>query len=530
MINFPKWKIFLVIAVCLWAIAQTVPNLLSESERAKYSFLPKGTVKLGLDLQGGSHLLLKIDFDHFLKEHFESILDDVRRSFRTEKIGYLNLAVKNTQDKKAYIGLTLRDASQKEMALEQLKKISRDFDVEENAGNLKISYSDDALEKLRRDVLEKSIEIVRRRVDETGTREPLIQMQGDERILLQVPGLQNPEELKKLLGKTAKMTFHLMNENDPYAMSTTYPGSDEILLSDSKADSKQKYLVKKKVELSGEMLVDSQPTYDQAQPVVSFRFNNLGGKKFAQITSENVGKPFAVVLDGKVITAPRINSSILGGSGIITGNFTAPEATELALLLRSGALPAPLTVVEERTVGPSLGQDSIDAGKIATAVGFTLITICMIIVYRLFGLFANVALVVNIFIIIAVLSLFGATLTMPGIAGLVLTMGMAVDANVLIFERIKEELRNGKSAIASVDAGFNRAFTTILDSNLTTLIAAFLLFTYGSGTVKGFAVTLTVGILSSMFTAITLTKLIIVVWLKKTKPKTLKLVKQPHAN
>lgn len=530
MINFPKWKVAVALAICLWAIIQSIPNFLTEEQRAKYSFLPDATMKLGLDLQGGSHLLLKVDFDHFLKEHFQGIIDDIRRSFRSEKIGYINLGVKTNEDKTTYIGLTLRDPAQAEAAREQLRKISRDFDISQEGDSLNISYSGAALQKLRKDVMEKSIEIVRRRVDETGTREPLIQMQGDERILLQVPGLQNPAELKKLLGKTAKMTFHLMDDNDPFAMTTKYAPSDEMLLADSKADSPQKFLVKKKVELSGEMLVDSQPTYEQAQPVVSFRFNNLGGKKFAQITSENVGKPFAVVLDGKVITAPRINGAILGGSGIITGNFTVPEATELAILLRSGALPAPLTVVEERTVGPSLGQDSIEAGKLATLVGFILVTGCMLAVYGLFGFFADIALIMHMVIIIALLSLFGATLTMPGIAGLVLTMGIGVDANVLVFERIKEEFRNGKSPIAAIDSGFHMAYRTIVDSNITTLIAAFLLFTYGSGTIKGFAVTLTVGILSSMFAAITLTKLMMVVWLKKTKPKTLKIAKVRNAN
>ena len=524
MINFPKWKILLAIGVCLWAIYQAAPNFFSEEQRAKYSFLSQNTIKLGLDLQGGSHLLLKVDFNHYLKEHFDSVLDDIRKNFRGERIGYLNLGIKPSETGSPYIKFTLRDASQEESAIEKLKEISRDFTVDvDTAHNFKISYSEDALKKMKKDVLEKSIEIVRRRVDETGTREPMIQMQGSERILLQVPGLQNPEELKKLLGKTAKMTFHLMDDDDPFAITTKFAKPGKMIVPDNDKSSKQKYLVNKKIELSGDMLVDSQPTYDQAQPVVSFKFNNLGGKKFAQITSENVGKPFAIVLDGKVITAPRINQAILGGSGVITGNFTVQEATELSLLLRSGALPAPLTIVEERTVGPSLGQDSIDAGKLATGVGFLLITIMMIVSYRTFGLFADIALLMHMIIILAILSLFGATLTMPGIAGLVLTMGMGVDANVLVFERIKEEFRNGKSPIAAIDSGFNMAYRTVVDSNVTTLMAAFLLFAYGAGPVKGFAVTLTVGILSSIFAAITLTKLFIVIWLKKTKPKTLKL-------
>ncbi len=524
MMNFPKWKIFVAIGVCIWAVLQSAPNFLSEQQRAEYSFLPSGTVKLGLDLQGGSHLLLKVDFNHYLKEHFASVLDDIRKNFRKEKIGYINLGIKQDENKNPYITLTLRDSKARDAAIEKLKSISRDLSVDtDDNNNFKISYSDDVLASMQRDVIEKSIEIVRRRVDETGTREPIIQMQGKERILLQVPGLQNPDELKKLLGKTAKMTFHLMNNDDPFAITTKFPQADEMIVPDMDPASQQKYLVKKNVEISGDMLIDARATFDQAQPVVSFKFNNLGGKKFAQTTSENIGKPFAVVLDGKLITAPRINSAILGGSGIITGNFTVPEANELGLLLRSGALPAPLTIVEERTVGPSLGQDSIDAGKRATLVGFLFITILMIAVYGLFGLFADLALIMHMIIILAILSVFGATLTMPGIAGLVLTMGMGVDANVLVFERIKEEYRNGKSPISGIDSGFTMAFRTVVDSNITTLIAAFLLYTYGAGPVKGFAVTLTVGILSSMFAAITLTKLFIMIWMRKTKPKTLKL-------
>ncbi len=523
MINFPKWKIILVALICLWGFYQASANFLTADQRAQYKFLPQDTVKLGLDLQGGSHLLLKVDFDHFLKEYFDGVLDDIRKNFRAAKIGYINLGVKQDEAGKPYIGLTLRNAEDADKARTEIRNISRDFDVTVNGSDFALTYSSDVLKKMKRDVLEKSIEIVRRRVDETGTREPTIQMQGEDRILLQVPGLQNPEELKKLLGKTAKMTFHLMDNDDPFGTSTSFIKPEEEKLPDIDAKSNRQYLVNKKVELSGDLLTDAQATFDQAQPVVSFKFNNMGGRKFAQITSENVGKPFAVVLDDKVITAPRINQAILGGSGIITGGFTVQEAQELALLLRSGALPAPITIVEERTVGPSLGQDSIDAGKRATLVGFIFITVCMLLVYRLFGLFADIALVVNLFIILSILSLFGATLTMPGIAGLVLTMGIAVDANVLIFERIKDELRNGKSVIAAIDHGFNRAFTTILDSNLTTIIAAFFLYTYGSGTIKGFAVTLTVGVISSLFTAITLTKLLIIVWLRKTKPKTLKL-------
>lgn len=522
MLNFPKWKVFLIISVCLWGIYQSLPNFV------KSSALPDNTVKLGLDLQGGSHLLLQVDFATFLEDHLDSYVDDIRLKFRKEKIGYSGLGVAAGQVEDGthtgFVKFALRDIANLEKATDIVEKISRDFEVEHSdIGEFKIYYNADALKKLKRGVLEKSIEIVRRRVDETGTREPSIQMQGEDRILLQVPGLKDPESLKDILGRTAKMSFHLMSETDPFAVNTRKSKPGYLLLEDVDSESRQKYLVKKRVAISGELLIDAQPTFDAGQPVVSFRFNNLGGKKFAKITSENIKKPFAVVLDGKVITSPMINTPILGGSGIITGNFSAKEASDLSLLLRSGALPAPISVVEERTVGPSLGADSIEAGKMASIIAVILVIVMMMILYKRFGVYSNIALMFNLILILAVLSLFGATLTLPGIAGVVLTMGMAVDANVLIFERIKEELRLGKTPYAAVDNGFATAFRTIMDSNITTLIATFLLFTYGSGPVKGFAVTLSVGILCSMFSAILLTRLLVVTWLKKNKPKTLKI-------
>lgn len=521
MLNFPKWKIILVALVCLWGIYQSLPNFV------KSSWLPEGKVKLGLDLQGGSHLLLQVDFDSFLKEQMDSYVDDLRKSFRKAKIGYLNLGIASGEvdgENKTYIKFNLRDPAKVEEATSVIADVSNDFEIlGAETSSFKLYYNEAYLKKLQRGVLEKSIEIVRRRVDETGTREPSIQMQGTNRILLQVPGLQDPENLKRLLGKTAKMSFHLMDDVDPFAVNTRKPKANYMLLEDIDPKSTQKYNVKKRVALSGDLLIDSQPTFDAGRPVVSFKFNNLGGKKFAKITADNINKPFAVVLDGKVITAPRINTPILGGSGIITGSFTTQEAKDLSLLLRSGALPAPISVIEERTVGPSLGADSIEAGKNASIIAIILVIVVMLALYRRFGVFSNIALVFNLILILAVLSVFGATLTLPGIAGIVLTMGMAVDSNVLIFERIKEEISLGKTPYAAVDNGFATAFKTILDSNITTLIATFLLFTYGTGPVKGFAVTLSIGILCSMFSAILLTRLFVVTWLKRTKPKTLKI-------
>jgi len=516
--NFPRWKILLVIAICVMAMFIASPNFLEKKQREGiFSFLPSETVNLGLDLQGGSYLLLEVDFNQYLQEQMQTLLDDLRIAMREDKIGYLSLSAN-----KADVTFKLREMNEIDKAKKIISGISRDLDYEiSELGEAKVFYRGDYLKQTKRDLIGQSVEIVRRRVDETGTREPIIQRQGDNRILLQVPGLDNPEKLKNLLGQTAKMTFHLMDENNPFPASLVIPPPGEMLLKGDEEGRTQYYLVKKKIELSGDLLVDSRASYDQGRPVVSFRFNNQGGKKFAKTTKENVKKPFAIVLDKKVISAPVIQTPILGGSGIITGNFTVESANDLALLLRAGALPAPITVIEERTVGPSLGHDSIEAGKIASLVGVVFVIVAMLAFYGLFGIFSSVALLINIILILAALSLFQATLTLPGIAGIVLTMGMAVDANVLIFERIKEEARAGRTPISAIEHGFSQAFKTIFDSNVTTLIATLLLFIYGSGPVKGFAVTLSIGILSSMFSAIMLTRLMIVIWTKKVRPKTL---------
>ncbi len=527
--------------VCLLGVYLAVPNFLSEETR-KSSVISDNTLKLGLDLQGGSYLLLEVDFDNYLQDRLEILEDDVRdrlqgktQNGKDEKIGYRGLAATKNQ-----IRFSLRDISDISRTEERFSDMKIDIDLNiTTEGEATISYRDEYLKKMRKDVVGQSIETVRRRVDLTGTREPIIQRQGDLRILLQVPGLDDPGRLKELLGRMAKMSFHLMHEDTPYLTAKKKAPPGHMLLegysTPAEGEAKQYYLVKKKEEVSGDSLVDASAAYDEYnRPAVRFRFDTVGGKKFAKITRENVGKPFAVVLDDgtkekgsirktlpKVLTAPNINEPIPGGTGIITGNFTTQEANDLALLLRSGALPAPLNIEEERTVGPSLGQDSIDAGKAASMLGIVLVVIFMVLFYGLFGLFSDIALLINIVLIMAVLSLFEATLTLPGIAGIVLTMGMAVDANVLIFERIREEIRNGRTPFAATDYGFRQAYKTIVDSNLTTLIATLLLFIYGSGPVKGFAVTLSVGIVCSMFSAILLTRMLVVLWLKKTRPKAL---------
>jgi preprotein translocase subunit SecD len=370
------------------------------------------------------------------------------------------------------------------------------------------------------------MEIARIRIDETGTKEPTIQRQGDERILVQVPGIENTEELKRRLQTTAKMTFHLFHRD-----AETFRPGDRVPPGAIALEGRERtegqgapvYLLRKAAAVGGESLVDSQPTTDQrtGEVVVSFRFDNRGARRFGDVTRTNVGKPFAIVLDDKVISAPVIREPILGGSGQISGGFTFQSANELALLLRAGALPAKTTILEERTVGPGLGADSIAAGKIASIVGLIAVIAFMAVIYGLFGVLADVALVVNMVLILGALSLLQATLTLPGIAGIVLTIGMAVDANVLIFERIREEVRAGRTPISAIDAGYGRALTTIIDANLTTLIAALLLYFFGSGPVRGFAVTLSIGIVTSMFTAIMLTRLMVVAWLRQARPKAL---------
>lgn len=521
MLNFSYTKISSVIAVCLFAIIYSLPNFLGDKS---YSFLPKDKVNLGLDLRGGSYLLLEVGFDSYLYDQLDAVKAEVRSKLRSQKVNNKRILYSggiNIKDQA--VEFRLNDAGQAEDVKSILREISSDMTVDIDGDTIRLSYVKQAMDEMRKDVIDQSIEIVRRRVDETGTREPDIQRQGENRILLQVPGLNDPENLKKLLGKTAKLGFHLLNNNFPYPDDSKRPVPPDTRRLKAE-NGEEKYAVKKRVLISGELLNGATSGVSQfGQPVVNIRFNSVGAKKFANITKENIDKPFAILLDNKVLTAPFIRSVILGGTAEISGGFTMQEASDLAILLRAGALPAPLKIIEERTVGPSLGADSILAGKKAIIVGIILVMVLMIIIYGLFGLFSNIALTFNILLIVAVISIFGATLTLPGIAGIVLTMGMAVDANVLIFERIKEEYQLGKSVSSAINNGFSQAFKTIIDSNITTLIAALLLYLYGSGPIKGFAITLSVGILASMFSAILLTRLLVVTWLNWKNPKKLSL-------
>ena len=512
--------------ICLFA----VPNFLPDRIVNSWPQWAQRHIVLGLDLQGGSHILLEVDTKAVMKEKLEALRDDVRHNLREARIGYIGLAIKGNS-----VEVRIRDNAHLDQALTKLRTLSqplggilggtgrRTVDIE-NAGNnlIRLTVTEPAIVERVRQAVDQSIEIVERRVNQLGTVEPLIARQGSDRILVQVPGLQDPSELKKLLGKTAKLEFRMVDQSmtAQQALQTRPPPDAEILYGPEK-EGKPPYLIDKRVLVSGADLTDAQAAFDSRtnEPVVNFRFNTSGARKFAQVTQANVGRPFAIVLDNEVISAPVIREPILGGSGQISGNFTVEQTTLLARLLRAGALPAPLTIVEERTVGPGLGQDSIEKGKVAAYVGATLVVIFMFAVYGLFGLFANIAVAINIAMIFGILSLLTATLTLPGIAGVVLTIGMAVDSNVLIYERIREEVRGGRSAINAIDAGFQRALATILDANITTLIAAVILFYLGSGPVRGFAVTLAIGIVTTVFTAFTLTRLIVATWVRWVRPQ-----------
>ena len=520
MLYFANWKVILVCAVCALGVLLTLPNLFTPQQLAFLpSWIPHKQVALGLDLRGGSYLLLEVDIAAAERERLNSTIESVRNALRDAKIGYTGLNLEGNA-----IVFTIRDTDRFADTRQVLAKLDTDLAVEiTSTGAGTIKYTQQATETRRRQAVEQSIEIIRRRIDETGTKEPTIQREGQSRILVQLPGVDNPEQVKALLGRTAKLTFQLVDQNVSVeeARRRPPPGTEVLPAQEERSGSggAGAYVVRKRVMVGGDMLVDAQATFQDNQPVVSFKFDSVGARRFGDATRENVGKPFAIVLDNKVISAPVIREAITGGSGIISGSFTVQSASELALLLRAGALPAPITILEERTVGAQLGADSIQAGTVASIVAVILVVIFMVLFYGLFGIFADIALLFNLCLMMASLSLLGATLTLPGIAGIALTMGMAVDANVLIYERIKEELRSGRSMLSSLETGFTRAFGTILDSHVTTLVAGVLLYWLGSGPVKGFAVTLSIGVLTSLFSAILVTRLQIVTWVRQLKPK-----------
>jgi len=525
MLFFTRWKAAAILLTALVVCLCAVPNFFSEDVIRHWPSWAQRHIVLGLDLQGGSHLLLEVDSAAVRKEQLQAINDDVLRVLRQARIPFTGRAIRGNG-----VEVRITRDTDLETALAKLRELSqplsgfagstgqRTITVNESGGVITLIPTDPAITERVRQAVDQSIQIIERRVNELGLVEPTIQREGTDRILVQVPGLQDPSRLKEILGKTAKLDFRMVDVSmTPEQAEQSRPADSEIL----PGERGEKYLIEKRVLVSGADLVDAQPGFDQRtnEPVVNFRFNSAGARKFAEVTQANVGKPFAIILDNKVISAPVIREPILGGSGQISGNFTVQSANDLAILLRAGALPAPLTVIEERTVGPGLGQDSINAGERAAYVGAALVLIFMFATYGLFGVFANIAVAINVAMIFGVLSLLGATLTLPGIAGIVLTVGIAVDSNVLIYERIREEVRAGRSAINAIDAGFSRALATILDSNITTFIAAAVLFYIGTGPVRGFAVTLGIGIITTLFTAFTLTRLIVAYWVRMWRPR-----------
>lgn len=520
MLRFSKLKAWTTVVVCVLGVLFTIPNFLPTG--ALPSWVPQRHVNLGLDLQGGSYLLLEVDTRAVARERLDAALETVRAELRKASVRYTGLSSSDDA-----VTFRLVDPAQAGRLRELLGDLlapdpdsgGSEFSLDAGAdGTVRLVPSPAALAARQSRAIEQSVEIVRRRIDETGVNEPVVARQGAGRILVQLPGLSDPSRIKSLLGRTARMTFHLVGEGASERAAA--PPGMEWLPSSDPAMAGRKVLVRKRVEVDGASLADARPGMDQQSGgwVVDFSFDRTGARRFAQVTTGNVGKPFAIVLDGEVISAPVIREPITGGHGRISGGFTAQSASDLAVLLRAGALPAPLTVVEERTIGPDLGADAIRAGVISCLVGFVLVVGYMAFRYGLFGLFANVALVFNLFLTVAALSLLEATLTLPGIAGLLLTLGMSVDANILINERIREETRRGRSPFAAMDAGFSRAFATITDSNLTTLLKMAILYAVGTGTVRGFAITISLGILTSMFTATVVARLMMVTWLRRRRP------------
>lgn len=550
MLQFSLWQKILIWSVCALGILFALPNAFYTRVEIKNdiaealskglqissdditnskkwpSFLPSNLVNLGLDLRGGAHLLAEVKVEDVYAQRLDAMWQEVRDILRAERNDIGTIRRQGGRDDQLRVKISKIAGMDKAIsAVETLARPvaslsgvgSKDIEVSSDQEILIIEFSEAEKLALNTRTMEQSLEIIRRRVDEVGTREPTIQKQGERRILIQVPGIGSASELKTLIGTTAKLGFYKVirqtsNANElGNARTQTLPARDEEGVF---------YVLDKTAVVTGEELVDAQPSFNQnGQPSVSFRFNPGGARKFGNYTSDNVGSLFAIVLDNEVISAPQIREAITGGSGQITGNFSVQESSDLSILLRAGALPAPMRFEEERTIGPELGQDSIDAGKIACMIAFAAILIFMFLSYGLFGLFANIALIINVSLLFGLLSIIGATLTLPGIAGIVLTVGMAVDANVLIFERIKEELKVARTPYRAIELGYERAFSAILDANITTFIAALILFLMGSGPVRGFSITLGLGIITSVFTAIYVTRLLIAVWFDWQRPK-----------
>jgi preprotein translocase subunit SecD len=532
MLQFTRFKIIAILLTCLAGIAVAAPNFFPKATVASWPwFVPKKQLPLGLDLQGGAHLLLAMDQDEIKKDWLNNLRDESRKVLREARIGFTGIGVQG----KSQVTIKLAKPEERAAAIKALNKMrqpignallgSGAYDIEisegSDAGTIVVKESEQGIRQRISNAASASIETINRRVNNLGTSESTIVRQGADRILIQFPGLKDTKELKKLIGETAKLTFHEVHPSmtADEAKATSIPPGYKIYPGD-KGEGGEEYLLREQPVVQGEDLADAQPGFDSrnGEPVINFRFNQIGARKFANFTKDHVGRPFAIVLDDKVLSAPVVREPILGGSGQISGSFTVESSNRLAVQLRSGSLPTKLTIVEERTVGPSLGADSIADGKRAGIIGGLAVVCLTVLAYGTFGIFACVGLIMHLVLTLALMTLIGSTLTLPGIAGLVLGVAMAVDANVLIYERIREELRVGKTPVAAIDAGFQRAFVTIADSQLTTLACAIIMFWLGAGPIRGFAVTLTIGIMTSIFASVTVVRLMISYWLK-SRPK-----------
>ena len=514
MLYFSKIRIIVIVVLTIIFVYLTASNFFKFDDN-----LINKKINLGLDLQGGSYLLLEIDNKPVITQRLQNKLSSLRKYFKDENYKFRNLKIINNEtisfelDKdfvEKFASILENKESNINPYYQRFKTHEFNFNVENNLFNLQ--YSKYGLIEIKKTSLDQALEIVRRRIDEVGTNEPNILRRGSDRIIVELPGLDDPMRIKSLLGKTANLTFRFVVQNDEPSF-----GSEKLLFEDGSEEA----IVSKRIIISGENLLDAKPKMDNQsnQTVVQFTLDRVGAKRFGKATLSGVGKRLAIVLDGKIISAPIVRDAIVGGSGIITGDFTFQSATDLALLLRSGALPAPLNIIEERTVGPDLGQDSINSGILALVIGFFLVIFFMLFKYRIFGLIANIALITNLFLLVGILTLFEATLTLPGIAGIILTVGMAVDANVLIFERIKEEIKTEKNNILAFDSGYNRSKTAIIDANITTLISAIILFFLGSGPIKGFSITLGVGIFTTLFSVYFIARLLTSLYVTRNKNK-----------
>ena len=528
MLNFPRWAVLAILAPLLIGIACAVPSFLPDRVVEQLPKFMQTRVNLGLDLSGGSHLLLEASTQDVAKQRLANMEEQVRTELRR---GDTKIAIGDISSRDGKLSFMVRNPSEVDAAVERIRPLTqgagltgqRDFNVEVvNSSTIVITPTQAGIDNAVKGAMEVATEVIRKRIDEMGTREPTIQQQGDNRIVVQVPGLQNPKALKDLLGQTAKLEFKLVdvNANPAEVAQGRAPVGSEVLPYPTKPAGPPMIAVYRQVMVSGEDLTDAQQGYNQQgnEPIVNIRFNGAGGRKFGQVTSQNVNRPFAIILDGKVLSAPNINEPILGGSAQISGSFTVESANQLAIALRSGKLPVALTVVEERTVGPQLGADSIKAGLTASIIAVVAVAAFMFLSYGRFGMYANLAVAINVLVILGVMGILGATLTLPGIAGFVLTIGTAVDANVLIYERIREERRRGRNVVQSIEHGYKEASRTIFEANVTHAIAGGIMLALGSGPVKGFAIVLLIGIATSVFTAVTFTRLLVSRWVRAKRP------------